>query len=370
MDIRQRLTRVTGGRKKRWQIVKNTTSIRSVSEEGEEVLSQCNENDYRCLTVTHGKLIRALDRFMGKEECWRDAECIRMRTTKNQRDKCAELISGAKEDQDHIQFDPSDYRLVATFVKQTMHDVGAHRVREASKNRRDIMNGDGVEAELEICRALRQSRRVAQPATIQNDSEDGFITKVGDKLAAMTKAWEPVYNRLKNQPPDWDRFEMEYGQYLPDAGGIDECIPRANDLHTKARKCTEDSAAGSDGWAPKELRRLPLQAWEQRKHLLDLMIDTGIMPQAYYDVHSAAIPKKEKGVKPLDFRLLAIYSALYRVEFGAWFDVLFPRVAMQIHPDALGTAAGKDATDIAWEAQTDIESANANGSKIVIATYD
>ena len=72
----------------------------------------------------------------------------------------------------------------------------------------------------------------------------------------------------------------------------------------------------------------------------------------------------------MDFRLLAIYSALYRVEFGAWFDVLFPGVAMQIHPDALGTAAGKDATDIAWEAQTDIESANANGSKIVIATYD
>ena len=104
--------------------------------------------------------------------------------------------------------------------------------------------------------------------------------------------------------------------------------------------------------------------------MLEVMAETGELPEPYYDVHAAAIPKKEKGVRPLDFRLLAIFVALYRVEMGAWFDRIFPELAQRIHCDVFGTAAGKEATEIAWDAQAHVELADARGEQIVISTYD
>ena len=55
----------------------------------------------------------------------------------------------------------------------------------------------------------------------------------------------------------------------------------------------ENSAPGSDGWLPRELKLLPLAAWEQRSRILQLMADTGELPKSYKSVHSAAIPKKD-----------------------------------------------------------------------------
>ena len=99
-------------------------------------------------------------------------------------------------------------------------------------------------------------------------------------------------------------------------------------------------------------------------------VKNGTALHSYLDVHAAAIPKKDKGVRPLDFRLLAIYSAVYRIEMGAWYDVVIPDFAARLHPEVFGTLAGKEATEIAWGAQNFLETTFAKGSKGSISTYD
>ena len=61
-----------------------------------------------------------------------------------------------------------------------------------------------------------------------------------------------------------------------------------------------------------------------------------------------AIPKKEHSLKPLDFRLLAIFSALYRVETGAWYAIIFDWLRSILHPAVIGAIPGQEALDVAW----------------------
>ena len=186
----------------------------------------------------------------------------------------------------------------------------------------------------------------------------------------MRKAREPVYNQHQSSKPSWQKILQEYGEFQPAAQPMEDKVPEAATLHRRARNNAEQSAAGANAWLPRELRRHPLQAWQHRRRILEMTADTQTVPAAYLDVHAAAIPKKEKGVRPLDFRLLTVFVALYRIEMGAWHDEISGQFSAQIHLEVFGCAQGIEAVEIAWDAQQDPEVAYAGGEEVTISTYD
>ena len=103
---------------------------------------------------------------------------------------------------------------------------------------------------------------------------------------------------------------------------------------------------------------------------MQLMMKLQRYPQAYYTVYTPAIPKKGKGVQPLDHRMLAIFSGLYRIEAGAWFAMLRPWFQRILHPKVVGALAGMEALDVAWDAQRFLERAMQQGEAKCVVSYD
>ena len=79
-----------------------------------------------------------------------------------------------------------------------------------------------------------------------------------------------------------------------------------------------------DGWKPCELKILPGSAWNERAKVLQVAYKQRRNPIAYYKVSTPIIPKGDKletdhekkdAKKDItDYRLLALFSALYRVD--------------------------------------------------------
>ena len=83
-----------------------------------------------------------------------------------------------------------------------------------------------------------------------------------------------------------------------------------------------------------------------------------------------SLPKKDKGNAPLDHRLLAIFTALYRIEAGAWFDQIGGWLQEVLHPVVIGAIPGREDAAIAWDAQAYLEHAMMNNLGGAISTYD
>ena len=96
----------------------------------------------------------------------------------------------------------------------------------------------------------------------------------------------------------------------------------------------------------------------------------GHLPRRLPQHTHPAIPKKDKIKSPLNHRLLAIFSALYRVEAGAWFDHLYPWFVKTLHPKVYGAIPGYEATDVSWEAQLQFELSILQDRATVMASYD
>ena len=111
-------------------------------------------------------------------------------------------------------------------------------------------------------------------------------------------------------------------------------------------------------------------AWEKRKEVLDLSAALGRFLTAYYIVNTPALTKKGKGRSPLDHGLLAIFSGLYRIEAGAWYDAIFPWIRTTLHDSVIGAIPGQEALDIAWDAQAFLEKLSADGIDGVLSSYD
>ena len=72
---------------------------------------------------------------------------------------------------------------------------------------------------------------------------------------------------------------------------------------------------------------------DETGNVLDLAIELQTFPADYAQVTCPCLPKKCQGNKPLDHRVLAILSAVYRVEMGAWFRILYKWFIPLLHPD-------------------------------------
>ena len=140
----------------------------------------------------------------------------------------------------------------------------------------------------------------------------------------MIREWKKVFDKHKEHPPEWRDLEEAYGKYEPGTQGAPNETPSAEMLYRRAQKGKEDTAGGSDGWTPPELKALPFEAWTSRAEVLKLAKELGTFPNAYKTVNMAAIGKADNSHEPLDHRLISLFSCLYRIEGGAWFEMLTP----------------------------------------------
>ena len=86
--------------------------------------------------------------------------------------------------------------------------------------------------------------------------------------------------------------------------------------------------------------------------MLYLAISLERFPNTYSTITTPCLPKKGAGSKPLDHRLLSIFSTVYRVEAGAWFSILYPCCVTCLHN---GGIPGHESCEGSWDAQADLE---------------
>ena len=141
-------------------------------------------------------------------------------------------------------------------------------------------------------------------------------------------------------------------------------------MHQHAQRAKPRVSAGIDGWLPVELKALPLAAWEERERVFKLSVQLQTLPEDYEHVTSPCLPKKGQGNKPLDHRLLAVFSAIYRIEMGSWFKYLYKWFVPCLHPDLHGAVPGHEAAEVSWDAQADLEHALINRLKEVLLMVD
>ena len=108
-------------------------------------------------------------------------------------------------------------------------------------------------------------------------------------------------------------FRNNYQLYFTTFTDAPAKTPSVEDLYNQAQRARPRVSAGIDGWLPWELKALPVAAWEERTKVINSAIKLEQFPVDYKTVTSPCLPKKHPGNKPLDHRLLAVFSALYHV---------------------------------------------------------
>ena len=96
----------------------------------------------------------------------------------------------------------------------------------------------------------------------------------------------------------------------------------------------------------------------------------GRFPSTYRQAQTPCLPKKGESSEPLQHRLLSVYSAVYRVESGAFYQKLKPWIHQIAHPDLAGGIAGREPLEVAWDAQSDLEHSILNQLSTAMVSYD
>ena len=162
-------------------------------------------------------------------------------------------------------------------------------------------------------------------------------------------------------------FHQKYGKFTKVIAAPDT-LPTAVQLFARAQRAKESTSGGADGWRPRELKVLPLQAWKYRAMIVELYMELGRYPTGYHTVYIPSICKKDKGTEPLDSRLLTLFSTLYGIESGARFEILVPWLQTVLNPKVVGATPGLEGLDIAWDAQGDLEEALTKGLARVLSS--
>ena len=255
-------------------------------------------------------------------------------------------------------------KLRKTAASMTNNFRRIHRMGVMQK-----LNCQGTQGVKDLYQYLRRSN--GTPSSVVRHPVTGkCIFEVEKQHEVMIEPRQQVYGKHKNTACTWQDFLQEYGEYEPGLHDAPAGHPTAEQRYSRAQRAKDASSAGSDGFAPKELRTLPLRAWEHRQKVVALMTELQRYPEAYYTVNTPAIPKKGKGQAPLDHRLLAVFSSLYRIEAGAWFELLQPWLKRVLHPNVVGAIAGLEAYDIAWDAQYFLERALLRDESVALISLD
>ena len=111
--------------------------------------------------------------------------------------------------------------------------------------------------------------RVSRTTTLLR-SNNTYTSNIPEIIDEIKGAWQTVYNRHANNPPDFSVFKAKYQSYYHKFHPAPTNLPTAEDLFRQAQCAKPRVSAGRDGWLPVELKALPMNAWSQRKKCLTL----------------------------------------------------------------------------------------------------
>ena len=180
--------------------------------------------------------------------------------------------------------------------------------------------------------------------------------------------WAEKVFRLKRLQPDWDKFQQEYGDFIPNMpytyGDID-----GDDLYRTVQSMGK-TVPGLDGWRIHELKLLGKKAWVQRARIVQVQLKVGKVPASYKQVSTPMMPKNKGTEIVMEHRGLAIYSIRWRAESGSWYKRLAKWQEEWLPEGIHGARAGHECLSSAWPAQARIEKALLEESDRAAATLD
>ena len=212
---------------------------------------------------------------------------------------------------------------------------------------------------------------LSKTITMVDPKTEQFTSNTVRIIECMEEAWiEPVFNRHKACPPVFKTFKDNYEQHFDKFTEAPTHLPDEDDLFGQAQRSKTGTVAGRDAFKSDELKALPKVAWVHRKRVFRCAIKNQQFPSNYKHVTTPCLPKKGPASKPLQHRLLSIFSAIYRIEAGAWFRILYPWFIGNLHPDIHSGVPGHETAEVSWDAQADLEQAIINRMEFIILMVD
>ena len=254
-------------------------------------------------------------------------------------------------------------------IKTAARRVSAKYRKSSREETKQALDCNSQESDKQMFRYLRGDQAPAS-AAMYDPTKQQLIFDTCTQNELMIDQWDQISSMHKQNPPNFGNFLEAYGQYQPHQEGVPRELPTGKQLRARSQKAGDETAAGSDGWRPVELKALPLAAWDTRAKHLRLCAKKGKYPDPYHVVNMTALKKKPDSTLPLEHRMLTVFSALYRVETGAWYEILMPWVKKILHPDVVGALEGWEALDIAWDAQSFLEHAMLSQESKALVSYD
>jgi len=191
--------------------------------------------------------------------------------------------------------------------------------------------------------------------------------------------WSTIFSMHKDNCLDFSEFQKIFGKYFPSSTGAPTSPPDGEQLYLQAQTNNVKAVGGCDGITPFELKLLPKQAWHERAKVLALSYQQHRSPDAYYHVPMTAIRKVDK-LKPKtektkhatakDFRLISLFTALYRVESGAAYRAHVPWFQRWMNANMHGGIAEHESGEVSWDVQADIEQALINKCPLAVCLMD
>ena len=119
-------------------------------------------------------------------------------------------------------------------------------------------------------------RDVGSPScVVQDPVTKEYIFSTEEQHRVMIKAWKEVFDKHKGKEDSWPEFVKKYRKYEKGLHDAPQDCPPAELLYARAQKASNESSAGSDGFAPRETKALPLAAWTSRRQVVQLMAKLG-----------------------------------------------------------------------------------------------
>ena len=204
---------------------------------------------------------------------------------------------------------------------------------------------------------------------------DGIRTANFDsQFQEMFAAWNPIFNRFAEGPPDVPTFLAQFGPHIWHS--LMQCKRFSGAMLREAVVKSDLSAPGLDGWsvaALKSLANCSPELFDKLALLLGLVEDSGIWPQAFVTASVSLIPKDASQTAPLptDLRPLTILSSIYRVWAKARLPALVEWQEQWLPDQAWGFRPGRSAEGLFFcTSFLDMECAAAAGDVAAGISFD
>ena len=128
--------------------------------------------------------------------------------------------------------------------------------------------------------------------------------------------------------------------------------------------CTGDSAAGLDQWTPGDMKLLSDLAFESLAELLNMVEEGADWPEQLKVARATFLPKNpEERFDPLEYRVLLMLPAVYRLWSKTRRGHLQPWVAAWAEPEMYAGVEGKGAGDAAYTSALLVEWCKMTGAE-------